>query len=209
MVIYVTLINLTEMECILLLLLLKSNLFICLCVLESLTLDKSKLYFVEMKTSKNCFIANVNVYRYSNLIKTDNYFRTNCCRDINLKQNRFEIKKKKYHMTYNIRYLAKYIGSLKVCNVRYILSYKLQNTRNAVKYSLLLSYINRMLNYVSKNVSRWYNMLTCKWNGSNHSHHFIWGNHIQQLIILKVIMLQTRCMQFWNSQVIFFSKHGM
>ena len=40
MVIYVTLINLTEMECILLLL--KSYLFLCLCVLESLALDKSK-----------------------------------------------------------------------------------------------------------------------------------------------------------------------
>ena len=40
MVIYVTLINLTEMECILLLL--KSFLFLCLCVLESLALDKSK-----------------------------------------------------------------------------------------------------------------------------------------------------------------------
>ena len=41
MVIYVTLLNLTEeMECILLLL--KSYLFLCLCVLESLTLDKSK-----------------------------------------------------------------------------------------------------------------------------------------------------------------------
>ena len=60
MVIYVTLINLTEMECILLLLLLKSYLILCLCVLEYLTLDK--LYFVEMKTSNNCFIANVNVY---------------------------------------------------------------------------------------------------------------------------------------------------
>ena len=79
MVIYVTLINLTEMEYILLLLLLKSNLFLCLCVSESLTLDKSKLYFVEMKTLKNCFIANANVYRYGNLIKTDNYYRTNCC----------------------------------------------------------------------------------------------------------------------------------
>ena len=56
-------------------------------------------------------------------------------------------------MTYYIRYLAiyMYIGSLKVCNVRYILSYKLQNmklyTQNAVKYSFLLSCINRMLNY--------------------------------------------------------------
>ena len=47
MVIYVTLVKLTEMKCILLL---KSCLFLCLCVLESLTLDKSKRYFVEMKT---------------------------------------------------------------------------------------------------------------------------------------------------------------
>ena len=39
MVIYVTVMNLTEMECILLLL--NSYLFLCLCVLESLTLDKS------------------------------------------------------------------------------------------------------------------------------------------------------------------------
>ena len=39
-VIYVTLINLTENESILLLL--KSCLFLCLCVIESLTLDKSK-----------------------------------------------------------------------------------------------------------------------------------------------------------------------
>ena len=39
-VIYVTLINLTEMECILLPL--KRCLFPCLCVSESLTLDKSK-----------------------------------------------------------------------------------------------------------------------------------------------------------------------
>ena len=73
------------MECILLQLLPKSNLCLCLCVLESLTLKKSELYFAEKKTSKNCFIANVNVYRYSNLIKTDNYFRTNCCLVINLK----------------------------------------------------------------------------------------------------------------------------
>ena len=54
-------------------------------------------------------------------------------------------------MTYNIRYLAIYIGSLKVCNVRYILSYKHKSmkryTRNAVKYSFLLSCIDRMLNY--------------------------------------------------------------
>ena len=53
-------------------------------------------------------------------------------------------------MTYNIRYLAIYIGSLKVCNVRYILSYKHQNmelyTRKTLKYSFLLSCIDRMLN---------------------------------------------------------------
>ena len=67
MVIYVTLVNLTKMECIplllllLLLLLLKSYLFLCFCVLESLTLDKPKLYFVEMESFNNCFIANVNV----------------------------------------------------------------------------------------------------------------------------------------------------
>ena len=40
MVIYVTLINSTEMECILLII--KSCLFLCLCVWEYLTLDKSK-----------------------------------------------------------------------------------------------------------------------------------------------------------------------
>ena len=80
------------MGCILPLLLLKSYLFLCLCVLESLTLDTSKLYFVEMETSNNCFIANVNRYTCSNLIKTDNYFRINCCLVINFKQNRFEIK---------------------------------------------------------------------------------------------------------------------
>ena len=40
MVIYDTLINFTEMECILLLL--KRCLFLCLCVSISLTLDKSK-----------------------------------------------------------------------------------------------------------------------------------------------------------------------
>ena len=52
-------------------------------------------------------------------------------------------------MSYNIRYFAIYIGSFKVCNVRYILSYKHQNmelyTRNSVMYSFLLSCIDRML----------------------------------------------------------------
>ena len=53
-------------------------------------------------------------------------------------------------MTYNIKYLAIYIGNLKVCNVRYILSYEHLTmelyTGNAVKYSFLLSCIDRMLN---------------------------------------------------------------
>ena len=44
--------------------------------------------------SLKIFIANVNVYRYRNLIKTDKYFRTNCCLVINLKQNRFDIENK-------------------------------------------------------------------------------------------------------------------
>ena len=38
------------------------------------------------------FIVNVNIYRYSNLLKTDRYFRTYCCLVINSKQNRFELK---------------------------------------------------------------------------------------------------------------------
>ena len=54
-------------------------------------------------------------------------------------------------MTYTIRYLAIFIGSFNFCSVRYILSYKLQNMKlyigNAVKYSFLLSCIDRMLNY--------------------------------------------------------------
>ena len=41
---------------------------------------------------KKILTANVKVYEYSNLIKTDKYFRTNCCLVITLKQNRLEIK---------------------------------------------------------------------------------------------------------------------
>ena len=48
------------------------------------------------------FIANVNVHRYSNLIKTDKYFRTDCCLDINLKQNRFESNKIPYDIQYQV-----------------------------------------------------------------------------------------------------------
>ena len=53
-------------------------------------------------------------------------------------------------MAYNIRFLPIYIGSIKVCNVRHLLSYTHQNmelyTRNAVKYSFLLSCIDIILN---------------------------------------------------------------
>ena len=48
MAIDVTLINLTEMECSFVLLL-NSYLFLCLDCLGSLTFDKSKRYFVEIK----------------------------------------------------------------------------------------------------------------------------------------------------------------
>ena len=51
-----------------------------------------KMIFRGDENLKKIFIANVNVYRYSNLIKTDKYLRTNCCLVINLKQNGFEIK---------------------------------------------------------------------------------------------------------------------
>ena len=44
------------------------------------------------ETLKKIFIVNVNIYRYSNLLKTDKCFRTNSCLVINLKQNRFELK---------------------------------------------------------------------------------------------------------------------
>ena len=82
MVIYVTLINLTEMECILLII--KCCLFLCLC-------EQIKMIFHGDENLKKIFLANANVYRYSNLIKTDKYFRTNCCLVINIKQKRFEI----------------------------------------------------------------------------------------------------------------------
>ena len=59
---------------------------------RTFTFKQIKIYLVEMNTSNICNIANVNVCRYSNLIKPYNYFRTNCCLVINLNQNRFEIK---------------------------------------------------------------------------------------------------------------------
>ena len=93
MVIYVTLINLTEMEYILLLQ--KSCLLLCFMCFRLFNFGQIKMIFRgdENFKIKKFFIANVNVYRYCNLIKTDKYFRTNCCLVINLKQNRFGIKK--------------------------------------------------------------------------------------------------------------------
>ena len=44
-----------------------------------------KMIFRGDEHFEKIFIANVNVYRYSNLIKTDKYFRTNCCLVINFK----------------------------------------------------------------------------------------------------------------------------
>ena len=52
MVIDVTLVNLTEMECILLLLLLKSNIILCLCVLESLTLTNQNYILSRWKLQR-------------------------------------------------------------------------------------------------------------------------------------------------------------
>ena len=74
-------------------------------------------------------------------------------------------------------------------------------TRNAVKNNFLLSCVDRMLNYglISQQMVLHANLqsemvLTIFtiffWGGGG------WGNHIQQLIILKVIMIETRCLQF-------------
>ena len=61
---------------------LSMSLFICFRIFN---LKQIKMIFRGDENLKNVFIANVNVYRYSNLIKTDKYFRTNCCLLINLK----------------------------------------------------------------------------------------------------------------------------
>ena len=64
---------------------------LCMCF-RILTFGQIKIMFRGDENLKKIFIANVNIYRYSNLLKTDKYFRINCCLVINLKQNRFEIK---------------------------------------------------------------------------------------------------------------------
>ena len=75
-------------------------------------------------------------------------------------------------------------------------------TRNAVKYSFLLSHIDRLLNYglKSQQMALHANLqsemvltiFTLFGGGGGGGG----GNHIQQLIILKVIMIETRCLQF-------------
>ena len=65
------------------------SLFMCLRIIN---LGQIKMVFRGDENFKKIFTANANVYRYSSLIKTDKYLRTNCCLVINLKQNRFEIK---------------------------------------------------------------------------------------------------------------------
>ena len=44
-----------------------------------------KMIFRGDENQKKFLIANVNVYRFSNSIKTNKYIRTNCCLVINLK----------------------------------------------------------------------------------------------------------------------------
>ena len=65
------------------------SLFMCFRIFN---FKQIKMIFCGDEIKKKIFIANVNVYRYSNLIKTDKYFRTNCYLVIHLRQNRFEIK---------------------------------------------------------------------------------------------------------------------
>ena len=91
MVIYVTLINLTEKG------LYSSTVtkeisIALLMSFEILNFGKSQYYFVEIKTSNICYFANVNMYRYSYAIKTDNYFCKNQYLVLKLKQNSFETK---------------------------------------------------------------------------------------------------------------------
>ena len=76
-------------------------------------------------------------------------------------------------------------------------------TRNAVNYSFLLSCIDRMLNCGLKT-----QQMVLHANLQSEMvltmfaiffYFFFWGgggNHIQQLVILKVIMIETRCLQF-------------
>ena len=76
-------------------------------------------------------------------------------------------------------------------------------TRNEVKYSFLLSGIDRMLNYGLKSQQMVLHAnLQSEMVLTIFTIFFFFfflgggGNHIQKLIILKVIMIETRCLQF-------------
>ena len=56
------------------------SLFMCFRILN---FGQIKKMFRGDENLKKVFIANVNVYGYSNLIKTEKYFKTNCCLVIN------------------------------------------------------------------------------------------------------------------------------
>ena len=66
------------------------ELSISLLCLRIFSFEQIKILFCGDETLKNALLQCKCLY--STLIKTDNYFRTNCCLVINLKQNRFEIK---------------------------------------------------------------------------------------------------------------------
>ena len=76
-------------------------------------------------------------------------------------------------------------------------------SRNAVKYSFLLSRIDRMLNYgLESQQMVLHANLQSEMVRTTFTIFFFFlgggggvGNHIQQLIILKVIMIETRCLQ--------------
>ena len=68
-------------------------------------------------------------------------------------------------------------------------------TRNAVKYSLLQSCIDIMLNYGLKSQQMVLHAnLQCEMVLTLFTS--FGGNHIQQLIILELILIETRCFQF-------------
>ena len=56
------------------------SLFMCFRIFS---FGQIKMIFCGDENLKKIFIAKVNVYRYSHLIKTDKYFKTNCCFVIN------------------------------------------------------------------------------------------------------------------------------
>ena len=75
------------------------SLFMCF---RHFNFGQTKMIFCGDENLKNCFIANVNVYRYSNLIPTDNYFRTNCCLIINLNKTVLKLNKIPYDIYYEV-----------------------------------------------------------------------------------------------------------